>query len=141
MRKRSPVILAANLALFALTAAVAIKLAGLVADPLRVLLWFAGAIVLHDFVLLPAYSAIDRLLVRGVNVIRVPALLSGLLLLVWFPLILSRDAPLYESVTGSEQPDYLLRWLVISGVLFAASPLVAAAWTLRTRRRAAAPGP
>ena len=82
MRKGSPVILAANLALFALSAAVAIKLTGLVADPLRVLIWFAGAIVLHDFVLLPLYSAIDRLLVRGVNVVRVPALLSGLLLLM-----------------------------------------------------------
>ncbi|MBB5775757.1 hypothetical protein [Nonomuraea jabiensis] len=62
--------------------------------------WFAGAIILHDLVLLPLYSGADvvtQALTRRVarprrtgvvNYLRVPAMLSGLLLLVWFPLIL-----------------------------------------------------
>src|SRR5579872_4904422 len=55
--------------------------------------WFAGAAVLHDLVLLPLYSVLDRVgvsfhlrlpraRVPVVNHVRVPALLSGLLLLV-----------------------------------------------------------
>ena len=93
-----------------------------------ILLWFAGAIVLHDLVLYPAYTLADRALQRAPlnpNVIRIPALLSGLLFLVWFPLILEREPALYRSVTGVEPPDYLGRWLLITAALFAASLLAA----------------
>ena len=62
--------------------------------------WFLGAALLHDLVLLPFYSVLDRLLGRvapaggptrrppAVNHLRVPAVISGILLLVYFPLIL-----------------------------------------------------
>jgi len=103
-----------------------------------VLVWFAGAIVLHDLVLYPAYSVLDRGVQRtgvSINYVRVPALLSGLLFLVWFPLILERAPGLYRSVTGIEPPDYLARWLLITAALFAGSLLVA---LLRRARQARA---
>jgi hypothetical protein len=93
-----------------------------------ILVWFVAAIVLHDLVLYPAYTALDRAVQRlpiNVNYLRVPALLSGLLFLAWFPLILEKDPGLYRSVTGIEPPDYLGRWLLITAVLFAGSLAIA----------------
>jgi hypothetical protein len=93
-----------------------------------ILVWFVGAIIIHDFVLYPAYTALDRALQRApfdVNYVRVPAILSGLLFLVWFPLILEKAPGLYRSVTGVEPPDYLARWLIITAALFGGSLLVA----------------
>ena len=120
-------------------AVVALQLADL-QNPLTILGWFVGSVVLHDLVLFPLYTAADRLAQRlpfDVNVVRVPALLSGLLFLLWFPLILGRAPALYESITGVEQPDYLTRWLLVTAGLFTASALAAAASHLRTRHRAA----
>ena len=112
---------------FAITFAVAgwaaLELADL-RNAFTILVWFAGAIVLHDLALYPAYTAADRALQRAPlnpNYVRVPALLSGLLFLTWFPLILERSPGLYRSVTGVEPPDYLGRWLLITAALFAAS--------------------
>ena len=130
-----------SIATLAVAAAVALQLADL-EHPLAVLAWFVGAIVLHDLVLHPLYTGADRAAQRlpfDVNFVRVPALLSGILLLLFFPLILSRAPALYGSITGVEQPDYLARWLAITAALFAASALVAAGQTLRRRRRAPAP--
>ena len=79
-------------------------------DTLGVLLWFVGAALLHDLVLLPLYTAADRVVQRlfrhrhrrrtadpsapvvagGINYVRVPAFVALLLLLVWYPLILQR---------------------------------------------------
>ena len=100
-----------------------------------ILLWFLGAIVLHDLVAYPLYTLLDRALQRAPvnpNVVRVPALLSGLLFLTWFPLILEKEPGLYRSVTGVEPPDYLARWLLITAGLFAAS--IAVALLLRARK-------
>src|SRR5690242_10209292 len=77
----------------------------------RLVVWFVGALILHDFVLFPAYSLLDRALrtalptrrrlrVPLVNHIRVPLLLSGLLLLLWFPLIANKPEPAYRAATG-----------------------------------------
>ncbi|MCY7366437.1 MAG: hypothetical protein LH469_14170 [Frankiaceae bacterium] len=69
--------------------------------------WFVGAVVVWDLVLGPLLALaarglqpLHRLRVRGVralNVVRVPALLSALLLLVWAPLVLRRSEGVYEA--------------------------------------------
>ena len=123
---------------FAVAGCAALQIADL-QNAFTILLWFAGAIVLHDLVLYPAYTALDRTLQRapfGINHVRVPAILSGLLFLVWFPLILEKDPALYRSITGVEPPDYLARWLIVTAALFAASLLVA----LLRHARQARPG-
>ena len=120
-----------HLAGFAITFGVAgwaaLQLADL-QNAFTILLWFAGAIVLHDLVAYPVYTALDRAVQRtplNVNHVRVPAMLSGLLFLAWFPLILERAPGLYRSVTGVEPPDYLARWLLVTAALFAGSLAIA----------------
>lgn len=70
---------------------VALRVAG-EATAGRMLLWFLGAVIAHDLVLFPVYAAVDRVLrrlVRGrvalLNHLRVPALGSALLFLVYSP--------------------------------------------------------
>lgn len=119
--------------------------------PLNVVLWFAGAIVAHDLIAYPLYSLVDRVAFGGGRpgsaraarrsvaqrrvpagvFVRVPALLSGLALLVYFPLILRLGDGRYERSTGLSPDVYLGRWLAISAGLFLASALV---WALRVRR-------
>ncbi|MEV6762583.1 hypothetical protein AB0N16_18510 [Streptomyces sp. NPDC051105] len=65
-----------------------------------------------------------------INHLRVPTFLSGLLLLVWFPLVFRPAGP-YPGGTGLSYDVYLGRWLLITGVLFAAS---AVAFAVRLRR-------
>lgn len=100
-------------------------------DWLMVALWFVGAAVVHDLVLLPLYAAADRALVKGagrrrrrVNYVRVPAALSGLLLLVWFPLITGRVSERYAGVAGLSADGYVVRWLIVTAVLFGGSAVV-----------------
>jgi hypothetical protein len=109
-------------------------------DWFGVALWFVGAALLHDLVLLPLYATADRALVRGLRAagrgawilyVRVPAALSGLLLLVWFPLISGSVSRRYRSATGLPADGFLARWLLITAVLFGASALLLA---LRLRR-------
>ncbi|GGX96505.1 lipoprotein [Streptomyces anandii JCM 4720] len=112
----------------------------LAGDWLAVALWVAGAALLHDLVLLPLYAAADRALVRAfaaagrrewVMYVRVPAALSGLLLLVWFPLIAGSAARRYRLATALPADGFLTRWLLITAVLFGGSALV---FVLRLRR-------
>ncbi|WKX68828.1 hypothetical protein [Streptomyces sp. XD-27] len=129
---------------FALTAYAGARL--LDGDVRGVVLWFVGAAVLHDLVLLPVYGLADRgvqaLVLRGgrsaapagapqrrqgINFIRVPVLLSGLLLLVWFPLILDR-VDRYEAYTGLPAGVFWERWLLATAGLFATSALCFIAW-------------
>lgn len=106
-------------------------------------LWIAGAALLHDLVLLPLYTAADRAVVRGLGAagrreltsyVRVPALLSGLLLLVWFPLVLNLVDERYRLATGQSADVYLGRWLLMTAVLFGGSVLLLALRGLRARR-------
>lgn len=112
--------------------------------PVRMAVWFGGAVIAHDLLLFPLYALADRGLTRvlprrrptvtgGVNYVRVPVLLSGLLLLMFFPLILQRSEGAYGRASGLDQSPYLGRWLLVSGVLFAASA-VAFALSLGRRR-------
>ncbi len=136
----SPLQLLLLLCSFALAAYAGVRL--LDGDRLGVALWFVGAALLHDLVLLPLYAAADRAVVRGfgaagrrawVPYVRVPAAFSGLLLLVWFPLIGGRVDRRYRLGTGLSADVFLARWLLISAVLFGGSALLLA---LRLRRAA-----
>lgn len=109
-------------------------------DWFAVAVWFVGAALLHDLVLLPLYAVADRSVVRGLGAagrrewvmyVRVPAALSGLLLLVWFPLISGMVDRRYRLGTGLSPEGFLARWLLITAVLFGASALLLA---LRLRR-------
>ncbi len=134
----SPLHLLVHVAVLAAVLAVVAR----VADAREVgnaLLWFALAVLVHDALLLPAYSLLDRLAARAapgpaVNHLRVPAVLSGLLLLVFFPLVLGCSQPNLERVTGEPADDRLVPWLLITAALFAGSALH---WLLRGRRSAA----
>lgn len=125
---------------FALAAYAGVRL--LAGDWFGVALWVVGAALLHDLVLLPLYAAADRALVRGLGAVRrrewtmyarVPAAFSGLLLLVWFPLISGMVEERYRSATGLPADVFLARWLLITAVLFGGSALLLA---LRLRRAA-----
>lgn len=114
-------------------------------DWLGIVLWFAGAAILHDLVLVPLYGAADRALLRGFETagarqwmpyVRVPAALSLLLLLVWFPLITGRVADRYAGVTGMSTDAFLARWLLITAALFGGSAVL-----LVLRRRRSGGGP
>ncbi len=127
-------------------------------------LWFAVAIVGHDLLLFPLYSIADlsvrRLLPRRavrparpvstagpastagppakppfINHIRLPAGLSLLLLMVWFPLILGLSEANYRKASGLSTAPYLPRWLAITGVAFLIS---AVSYALRLRHAHAA---
>lgn len=127
------------LAAFALTAWVALRLAGEPAA-VRMAIWFVGAVVAHDLVLFPVYASIDRALHRAtrgapspLNHIRVPALASGLLFLVYFPGILKQGKGTYAAATGQDQQPYVGRWFAISIALFVISGLWYAARVIRRR--------
>jgi hypothetical protein len=105
---------------------------------MNVTIWLVGAIVLHDLVFVAAYSAIDRVVTRAtgvaaINYLRVPSVISGLLLVVYFPLVLGL-ADGFHKATGHGTDPYLWRWLAITGGLFAISAAAYGLRVLRTRR-------
>ncbi|MGH3098397.1 MAG: hypothetical protein ACRDMV_20625 [Streptosporangiales bacterium] len=143
-----PLHLLALLAAFGLAGYAAARLVP--ANPVGVAVWFVGALVGHDLVLLPLYSLADRSVgavlrhrvpdgadLRGsgpwLNHLRVPAALSALLFCVFFPLILRLPHD-FAGITDRSVDPYIGRWLLITGLLFAASGLHLAL-RLRPRRR------
>ena len=105
--------------------------------PVRTAVWFVGAVLAHDLVLFPLYALADRSLLalthrggRGraagnaVNYVRLPALLSGLLLLVFAPVILRRSEVAYRAASGLDQSPYLSRWLAMTAALFLGSAVL-----------------
>ncbi|MFG2875682.1 hypothetical protein ACGFYU_11865 [Streptomyces sp. NPDC048337] len=148
----SPLHLLLVLVSFTLAAYAGLRL--LTGDSVGVALWFVGAALLHDLVLLPLYSVTDRAVqalfgpdaragrpgVRAsVNYVRVPGFVSGVLLLVWWPLVL-RQVGHFTAATGLPADVFLPRWLLITAALFALSAalLLVRVWRgTREGRRAA----
>lgn len=121
-----------------------------------ILYWIAGGVIGHDLLLFPLYALADRSVagvirhrrswqapdvranaVPAVNHIRVPVILSGLLLMAWFPLILRLSPGFYHIITGLQESVFLPRWLAVTGFFFAVS---AVAYAIRLRRHARAKG-
>jgi hypothetical protein len=143
----SPAHLLILLASFAVCAYAAARL--LERDWFDVAKWVVGAALLHDLVLVPAYGGADWLLHRAlrargragdrgtriaaVNHIRVPAFVSLLLLLVYWPLI-SKDPVHYQAATALTPGVFLGRWLLITAVLFGVSALLFAVRQWRAGR-------
>ncbi len=107
--------------------------------------WFVGAALLHDLVLLPLYSVLDRglgiasrgradrrLRVPVINHLRTPAAISGILLIVYFPVILGLSGSNYFNDTGHHLAGYTRNWLLITLGLFLVSALV---YGVRARSR------
>ena len=106
----------------------------------NVVLWLLAGALLHDLVLLPLYALLDRVARAAthgrpavLNHLRVPAAISGVLLLVYFPLILVRADGNYVRATGHHVEGYTRNWLLITAGLFAGSGLHYLA-TRRSRR-------
>ncbi len=147
----SPLHLLAALSSLALSGWAIAEVLDVTGRPGRFLLWLVGAIVAHDLLLFPAYTAVGRLLQRAfgvegdreqwtrlrvaaLNHVRVPALLSGLMLLVWFPLIARKAPTTFENASARSADPYLSRWLLLSAVLFGGSALLLALRARRIRR-------
>lgn len=127
--------LAALLASFALCGYALVQL--LAGDWWGVVQWAVGAALIHDLVVVPLYGGADWLLHRAVragrprsprriavvNHIRVPAFVSLMLLLVYWPLIAQDTGPQLRAVTLLDPGVFRTRWLTITGVLFALSGL------------------
>jgi hypothetical protein len=116
-----------------------------------ILIWFVGAIIAHDMVVLPLYTAVDRLALsisrwghgrpadsgpveRGVAApapprspgwvyVRVPLILSAMLLLVFGAEILREGNATFRAASGHTQDVYLSRYLIVVGALFFLSGL------------------
>jgi hypothetical protein len=99
--------------------------------------WFAAAVIAHDLLLFPIYALADRILwaragrrpgrhlrVSVRNYLRIPALGSGLALLVFLPGIIGQGASTYLAATGQTQQPFLGRWLLLTAAMFGTSAIV-----------------
>jgi hypothetical protein len=100
-----------------------------------IFLWFAVCLIGHDLIGWPIYTAADRVLIRSqqrrrvrrdllvpwVNHVRVPVIISGTLLAMFFPLIFRLSQASYGNYTGFNEDVYLANWFVVTAALFAAS--------------------
>lgn len=129
----NPLHLLALLASFALAGYAAQFL--LASRTIKVGVWFVGAAVGHDVILLPLYAIADLSLTRvwrrssddaesqpvpWLNYVRFPVAISLLLLLVFFPEI-SRRQTVLTSVSRLTTHPYLANWLLVTGSLFIVS--------------------
>ncbi len=133
----TPLHLIALVASLAITFYVALRIAE-TSGAVQIALWLVGAALVHDLVLFPLYTLLGLLAGgnrprRATNHVRVPAMLSGLLFLMFVPLICSLAPDTYEEAAGLQPTPYLERWLAITAVLFLASGLL---YALRARRSA-----
>jgi len=134
----TPLHLIALVASLAIIFYTALKIAEYDTAP-TIALWLVGAALAHDLVLYPLYTLLGLLAGghrprRATNHVRVPAMLSGLLFLMFLPLICSLAPDSYQGASGLLPEPYLERWLAITAVLFLTSGLL---YALRARRSAA----
>ena len=141
-----PLHLIAAVATAAIAGYAIVEVAGLPA-PASFAIWFVGAIVAHDLVSFPLYSLLDRVAGGTIGAapsgrsayayVRAPAILSGVLFVVWFPFILGLSSETYALKSGLSTAPFLPRWLLITAGLFLAS---GALYAIRARRAAGAAG-
>jgi len=134
----TPLHLIALVASLALTFYAALRIAE-ISSASKIALWLVGGALVHDLVLFPLYTLLGLLAGgnrprRATNFVRVPAMLSGLLFLMFAGLICSLSPDTYAGASGLQPTPYLERWLAITAILFLASGLL---YALRARRSAA----
>ena len=109
----------------------------------NVVVWLVAAVILHDLILLPAYSGLDRLARfaarDAVNYIRVPGGLSLLMLLVFWSTIRGKGDGAFHYVSGLHYDGYAQRLLLVSAGLFAVSGALYLARRAGSRPRSAPP--
>lgn len=108
-------------------------------DATELLAWYLGIAIAHDFVFVPAYTGLDRLFratvtrlplpnrtgIPLINHVRVPLLISGLLLIIYFPLITRRSEGVYFALSGHHLGShYLHNWLLITLALLVCSAAI-----------------
>jgi len=115
----------------------------------RILVWFVGAIIGNDLVLFPLYALADRSAhfldarrhpqrlptVAWINYLRVPVVVSVMLLAVSWPLVLNRSPGPYKAATGLTPAPYENRYLLLVALAFTASAVL---YALRLGRAVAA---
>ena len=134
----TPLHLLAHGALFLIFAYVAVQLFD-ARGVGNIVAWFVAALILHDFVLLPAYTLLDRagkraLSRRAINYVRIPAGLSLLYLMLFYPPIFGRNDGSFARVAAVEPSGYLERWLLFTAGLFLAAAVL---YVVRGRTRQA----
>jgi hypothetical protein len=113
----------------------------------NILVWYVGCLLAIELMLIPLAWALDRTAheqvsrrvgrpLRGAGwaYVRIPAMLSGLMLIVFLPLILRLGDSTFRAYTGMTTSVYLVRWLAASTAIFACSALLYAARFARKRR-------
>lgn len=114
---------------------------------LATLVWLGAAALAHDLIAFPLYSGLNLIAHRSlvgpadageerrrvplINHVRIPAALSALALLLFFPLILGAASANYEKDTGLGTGVFLGRWLGLCAALFLGSALI---YAIRLRR-------
>ncbi len=150
-----PLHLLSLLACFALGGYAVTRIVGQ-AGWVKIFAWFVLCLVAHDLIGWPLYAIADRSAVRlsrrhperlpavpWINHLRVPAVISAVLLGISFPLVLRLSQAYYLASTGFTENAYVGNWLLVTGILFVASAVIYAVRVGRARRRAqeAAPAP
>ena len=117
-------------------------------DNTSLAIWFIAGALLHDLIFVPIYLSLDLVMrlgiqdhalrhLRVVNHVRVPVVISGVLLLTTFSLILSKNDATFVRTAGVQPPDYLGRWLLITAGLFLLSGVI---YAVRVGRHARTSG-
>ena len=146
----SPTHLVAHLAGFAIVAFALDRIFSS-GDVKVVILWYLGFAIAHDLVFVPAYTGLDRLFratiarwsppgrtgLPVINHVRVPVVISALLLIIYLPLISRRNDGWYFQLSGHSLSHYIRNWLMITAVLFLGSGLIYLARLVRARARPA----